>query len=92
MNHKEIALSYLNKGFSVIPLWSPELLNTNPPKYYVDNLKKKMYENSQLTAPQSDDDIIEKAVINQCKVPIIAWKEYQSRQLRMAISGIYKSV
>ena len=51
---------------------------SNPPKYYVDNLKNKLFENSQLPAPQSDDEIIEKAMINQCKIPLIAWKEYQS--------------
>lgn len=80
MNQMDFALLYLKKGLSAIPLWSPEMLNTSPPKYYVDNLKKKMYENSQLPAPQSDDEIIEKAMINQCKIPLITWKEYQSRQ------------
>jgi replicative DNA helicase len=79
MANKKIALSYLNKGLSVIPLWSPEMLNTNPPKYYTDNLKKKLLESSQLPAPQSNDKIIEKAMINQCKVPLIAWKPFQTR-------------
>ena len=32
MANKKIALSYLNKGLSVIPLWSPEMLNTRPAK------------------------------------------------------------
>ena len=72
MNQMDFALLYLKKGLSAIPLWSPEMLNTSPPKYYVDNLKKKMYENSQLPAPQSDDEIIEKAMINQCKMPLIS--------------------
>ena len=79
MNQIDIALSYLKKDLSVIPLWSPEMLNTSPPKYYVDNLKKKLFENSQFPAPQSDDEIIEKTMINQCKVPMIGWKEYQNR-------------
>jgi replicative DNA helicase len=60
------------------------MLNTSPPKYYVDNLKKKLFENSQFPAPQSDDEIIEKAIVNQCKIPLIAWKEYQSRLPTMA--------
>jgi hypothetical protein len=34
MNNKEIALSYLKHGLSVIPLWSPAMLNRNPPKYF----------------------------------------------------------
>jgi len=79
MNRIDFALSYLKKDLSVIPLWSPEILDMSPPKYYADNLKNKLFENSQLPAPQSDDEIIEKAMINQCKVPIIGWKEYQSR-------------
>jgi replicative DNA helicase len=42
-------------------------------------LKKKLLESSQLPAPQSNDKIIEKAMINQCKVPLIAWKPFQTR-------------
>lgn len=79
MTNKDIALSYLQKGLAVIPLWSPKLLNSNPPKHYVDNLKKKLFENSQSPAPRSNDEIIEKAIIKQCKIPMISWKEYQSR-------------
>ena len=79
MTNKEIALSYLQKGLSVIPLWSPELLKISPPKHYADSLKKKLSENSLLPAPQSNDEIIEKAMINQCKIPMIGWKEFQNR-------------
>jgi len=79
MTNKDTALSYLNKGLSVIPLWSPQILNTSPPIHYVENLKKKLVENSQIPAPQLDDEIIEKAMIYQCKIPLIVWKEYQSR-------------
>ena len=60
MTNLNISLSYLENGFSIIPLWSPEVMNTSPPKYYTDNLKKKLSENSQLPAPQPDDEIIEK--------------------------------
>jgi replicative DNA helicase len=56
------------------------MLEKDPPKYYTDNLKKKLLKNSLLPAPQPDDEIIEKAMINQCKVPLIFWKEYQSRR------------
>jgi replicative DNA helicase len=56
------------------------VLDTSPPKYYTDNLKKKLLEISQLPVPQPDDEIIEKAMINQCKVPLVPWKEYQNRR------------
>ena len=81
MNNKEIALSYLNKGFSVIPLWSPSLLKRKPPKKFTEKLKRKLSKNSQSENPLSEDEIICKAVIDQCKVPAIwTWTEYQKRQ------------
>jgi replicative DNA helicase len=52
MNTKEIALSYLNQGLSVIPVKSPQMVNP---------------------------DATEKQRIDQCKIPLIAWKEYQNR-------------
>ena len=52
MNNKEIALSYLRKGLSVIPLKSPSMVSNNLPK---------------------------QEFIRQCKMPLIKWKEFQSR-------------
>ena len=52
MNNKEIALSYLRQGLSVIPLKSPTMVsNELPPQEF----------------------------IRQCKMPLVKWKEFQSR-------------
>jgi len=79
MTNKEIALSYLKEGLSVIPLWSPAMLKNNPPKYYIDNLNKKLAQIDKSESPLSKGRIIKKEVINQCKMSIIKWKEYQDR-------------
>ena len=79
MTNLEIALSYLEKGISVIPIWSPKLLEQNPPNYYEVNLREKINKNAYLPVPQNPDEITEKALTDQCKVPIIKWKEYQNR-------------
>lgn len=52
MSQKEIALSYLKKGWAVIPIKSPSMI------------KSKMDP---------------KELIRQCKIPLIPWKEFQSR-------------
>jgi hypothetical protein len=75
MANKEVALSYLNKGISVIPIWSPKLLEVNPPKYYEINLRKKMNENAYLPMPLDPDKILEKLITDQCKIPLISWKD-----------------
>ena len=79
MTNLEIALSYLEKGISVIPIWSPKLLELNPPNYYEVNLREKINKNAFLPVPQDPDELTEKAITDQCKVPIIKWKEYQNR-------------
>ena len=53
MNNKEIALSYLRKGLSVIPLRSPSMVRK---------------------------DLTEKEFIRQCKMPLVSWKEFQSKR------------
>lgn len=53
MNNKDIALSYLRKGLSVIPLKSPSMVRR---------------------------DLPEQEFIRQCKMPLVSWKEYQSRR------------
>ena len=52
MSQKNIALSYLKKGWAVIPIKSPAMI------------KSKMDP---------------KELIRQCKIPLIPWKEFQSR-------------
>ena len=53
MTNKDIALSYLKKGYSVIPVKSPQMVRT---------------------------DLSTEEIIKQCKVPLIAWKEFQNRR------------
>jgi replicative DNA helicase len=79
MNNKAIALGYLKRGLSVIPLWSPEMLKRNPPRYFKEQLQRKLAENEASENSEDRDDIIRKEVILQCKKPVIAWKEYQTR-------------
>jgi len=52
MSQKNIALSYLRKGWAVIPIKSPAMIKT---------------------------DMDQKELIRQCKIPLIPWKEFQSR-------------
>jgi replicative DNA helicase len=81
MTNKEIALSYLNKGLSIIPLYSPSLLKRKPPKKFAEKLNRKLAKNTQSENPLSEEEIIRKAVIAQCKVPAIwTWADYQNRQ------------
>ena len=52
MSNKDIALSYLRQGLSVIPLKSPSMVSSNLPQ---------------------------QEFIRQCKMPLVKWKEFQSR-------------
>lgn len=80
MTRLEVALSYLDKGFSIIPLWSPEMLNTKPPKSYIETLEKELAENKESENPVPEDEIRQKHLITKCKTPIIQrWTVYQKR-------------
>ena len=79
MNNKAIAQNYLKHGLSVIPLWSPAMLKRNPPKYFTEQLQKKLAENEASENPVPEKDIIRKEVILQCKKSIGKWKEFQTR-------------
>ena len=52
MNNKDIALSYLRLGLSVIPLKSPAMVSS---------------------------ELSQKEFIRQCKMPLVKWKEFQTR-------------
>ena len=79
MTKKEIALSYLNKGLSVIPVWSPPMVRNKPPKNFNENLKKKLAENEQSDKPLPSKEIVKKEFIEQCKKPIPYWTKYQTQ-------------
>lgn len=79
LSNKEIALSYLERGLSVIPLYSPEMVNRNPPGKFIESLQKQIAENEKKGGPLTKEDIFRKLLIYQCKLPIVSWKEYQTR-------------
>ena len=79
MNKKDIALKYLKQGLSVIPLFSPEMITKNPPKRYAEALTKRLEENTKLTNPLPEAQLIQEAFIRQCKTPIISWTPFQTR-------------
>ena len=80
MNNLEIALAYLKKGISVMPLWSPEMVRSNPSKGFLKKLEEKMKENSESEDLISKDEIYNKLFIDQCKSPVLyEWREYQKR-------------
>jgi replicative DNA helicase len=79
MTNKDAALNYLRKGLSVIPLWSPAMIKKRPPRYFVEQIEKKLEENRTSKEPLPEDEIKRTEIIKQCKVPLIPWKEYQTR-------------
>jgi hypothetical protein len=38
MDNLEFALAYLEKGLSIIPLFSPDIIRNGPPKQYLTEL------------------------------------------------------
>jgi len=79
MTNKDFALSYLQKGLSVIPLWSREQIKRKPPRYFVDEFNKLLDENKESENPISEDDVYEKYVTRVCKRAMILWTEFQTR-------------
>jgi len=79
MTKKEIALSYLNKGLCVIPLYSPEMLKQKPSRKMKEELQKKLTENKALENPLTDEEVIQEYITIKCKQPYIKWTEYQHR-------------
>jgi len=79
LSNKEIALSYLERGLSVIPLYGPEMVKRNPPRKFTESLQKQLAENEKKDNPVSKEDIFKELLTYQCKLPIVSWKEYQDR-------------
>ncbi len=74
----ECALDYINKGISIFPVWSPVMVKNNPPGYYFDTINKELAKNRESENPLPEDEIKQKCYIDQCKVPLVKWKDYQS--------------
>jgi len=79
IDNKETALNYLQRGFSIIPLYSPSMLKRNAPKKWVAAVEKTLEENKTLENPLPEDEIIEKRVIKQCKKSFVKWTQFQKR-------------
>jgi len=79
MSNLKVALSYQKKGVSVIPLYSEEILKNRPPEWYLESLNKALAKNAKQDDPLSENEVGQKMLIEQCKIPIVKWKEYQTR-------------
>jgi len=79
INNLNRALSYLKHGLSVIPVWSPDMVKNNPPQSFKNEVNKKFAENKISNNPLPNEEIFQKCLIDQCKRPLVAWTEYQTR-------------
>ena len=75
MNNLEMALAYLRKGISVIPLYSPAMLKKYPPSSYLEAQKRKIENNDSLSPEELELELL----VEYCKRPLVAWSEYQKR-------------
>jgi hypothetical protein len=80
MSNKDVALGYLRRGLSVIPLYSPAMLKQKPPKKFQQEIQEKLNKNALAGSPKTETEIVSDMVTNKCKTPcIIGWKEFQNR-------------
>jgi len=77
MNKREIALQYLDKGFSVIPLKSPAIVKRSAK--FKEKVLEALSENSKLPEPRTKEEIYQEMFYKECKSPLVPWKEYQKR-------------
>jgi archaellum biogenesis ATPase FlaH len=79
MTNLETALSYLKKGISIIPLYSPEMIARKPPKSYTEALQKRLEENARAEESGPEEEIERDLLIEYCKRPLVPWTEYQKK-------------
>ncbi|MBK7552191.1 MAG: bifunctional DNA primase/polymerase [Syntrophaceae bacterium] len=79
MGTVEIALSYLKRGYSVMPVWSPDMVKRRQPATFRKRLAEAKAKNAASDNPLPEQNIVRKELIKQCKEPVLAWKEYQNR-------------
>jgi len=77
MTTLDIALSYLEKGLSIIPLKSPSIVKRSPK--FKEMVQKELEKNETLPDPRPKSDIFKKMFFEECKKPLLAWKDYQER-------------
>ena len=77
MTTREIALSYLEKGLSVIPMKSPSTVKRSTK--FKEMVQAELEKNAALPEPRPEKDIYKEMFIIECKKPLLAWTEYQKR-------------
>jgi len=77
MTKREIALSYLEKGLSVIPLKSPTTVKRSTK--FKEKVLEEFEANVARPNPRAEEDIYEEMFNKECKKPLLAWKQYQER-------------
>ncbi len=77
MTNREIALSYLEKGLSIIPCKSPVTVKKSPK--FQQRVDAEYNNNLTLPKPRTKDEIYQELYLRECKLPIVPWKEYQNR-------------
>jgi replicative DNA helicase len=73
---REIALQYLAKGFSVIPLKSPSIVQKSTG--FNKRVQTEYEKNLLLPQPRTEKDIYQELFNRECKLPLVAWKKYQN--------------
>ena len=81
MDTLEFALAYLEKGLSIIPLFSPDIIRNNPPKKFFTELEEERQKNKKSAVPISDEQLERELSIRFCKRPLVnQWTQYQKRR------------
>jgi replicative DNA helicase len=79
MTNLDVALSYLKKGFSVMPIWSPEAIKQNPGGFN-EKLDAELKKNDETNSPLPEEEISQRVLRDFCKAPLLPhWKVYQKR-------------
>jgi replicative DNA helicase len=76
MTTREIALSYLEKGFSVIPLKSPATVRKSTK--FKQKVQDEYQKNLALPEQRTEEEIYKELFYRECKLPLVPWKKYQN--------------
>jgi len=79
MTNLEIAISYLKRGISIFPLYSPKMISQKPPRSYLEELDRRLEENGKAEAPVSEEKIRLDLLIEYCKKPLVSWAKLQKQ-------------
>jgi len=80
-NNLSAALQYLNEGYSIMPLYSPEILERNPPAKFTKMLEAEIEKNKINGEPLTEIEVREKIINHFCKMSCLpSWREYQKRK------------